>query len=90
MICVGAAFDFHSGERRWAPKVIRDLGLEWLMRLAQEPRRVGPKALDGARIVVASFLQRAARNYDGLAPNAPVFPRLSVKSGLRTMESTKE
>jgi len=32
MLGVGAAFDFHSGNRRWAPAWIRELGLEWAFR----------------------------------------------------------
>jgi N-acetylglucosaminyldiphosphoundecaprenol N-acetyl-beta-D-mannosaminyltransferase len=38
MIGVGAAFDFHAGTVRRAPKVFRNIGLEWLYRLAFEPR----------------------------------------------------
>ncbi len=34
MFGVGAAFDFHSGSRRWAPVWIRRVGLEWLFRMA--------------------------------------------------------
>ncbi len=30
---VGAAFDFHSNNRKWAPKWIRKMGLEWLFRI---------------------------------------------------------
>jgi N-acetylglucosaminyldiphosphoundecaprenol N-acetyl-beta-D-mannosaminyltransferase len=37
---VGAAFDFHSGRVRRAPAPMRRLGLEWLHRLGQEPRRL--------------------------------------------------
>lgn len=37
---VGAAFDFHSGRVRQAPKWMQDRGLEWLFRLAVEPRRL--------------------------------------------------
>jgi N-acetylglucosaminyldiphosphoundecaprenol N-acetyl-beta-D-mannosaminyltransferase len=37
---VGAAFDFHSGQLRRAPKWMQRLGLEWLFRLAAEPRRL--------------------------------------------------
>ncbi len=33
MLGVGAAFDFHSGARPWAPKWMRKLGLEWLFRM---------------------------------------------------------
>ncbi|NJD30014.1 MAG: WecB/TagA/CpsF family glycosyltransferase [Chloroflexi bacterium] len=37
---VGAAFDFHSGLVRRAPVWMRQIGLEWLFRLAREPRRL--------------------------------------------------
>ena len=33
MLGIGAAFDFHSGNRSWAPPFIREIGLEWLYRL---------------------------------------------------------
>ena len=39
MLGVGAAFDFHSGNRPWAPKIIRRLGVEWLWRMCFEGRR---------------------------------------------------
>jgi N-acetylglucosaminyldiphosphoundecaprenol N-acetyl-beta-D-mannosaminyltransferase len=38
MIGVGAAFDFHAGTVRRAPKLFRTVGLEWLYRTAFEPR----------------------------------------------------
>ena len=38
MIGVGAAFDFHAGTIKRAPKFFRNIGLEWLYRLAFEPR----------------------------------------------------
>lgn len=40
MIGVGAAFDFQTGRVPRAPKWMRDRGLEWLHRLASEPRRL--------------------------------------------------
>lgn len=36
---VGGAFDFLTGKIPRAPKVIRTIGLEWLWRLWQQPRR---------------------------------------------------
>ena len=39
MLGVGAAFDFHSGTRPWAPKFFRVLGLEWLWRMFSGGRR---------------------------------------------------
>jgi len=38
-IGVGGAFDYISGATPRAPKILQKLGLEWLYRLIQEPRR---------------------------------------------------
>lgn len=38
---VGGTFDFIAGVRVRAPKWIRSIGLEWLYRLFQEPKRFG-------------------------------------------------
>lgn len=40
LIGVGAAFDFHAGGKRQAPRFIQRSGLEWAFRLASEPRRL--------------------------------------------------
>jgi N-acetylglucosaminyldiphosphoundecaprenol N-acetyl-beta-D-mannosaminyltransferase len=40
MVGVGAAFDYHAGVISRAPLWMRDLGLEWVHRLAAEPRRL--------------------------------------------------
>jgi N-acetylglucosaminyldiphosphoundecaprenol N-acetyl-beta-D-mannosaminyltransferase len=40
MLGVGAAFDMNSGNLRRAPEWMRQHGLEWLFRLASEPRRL--------------------------------------------------
>ncbi len=42
---VGAAFDFLSGTKRQAPRWMQQHGLEWLFRLAQEPRRLARRYL---------------------------------------------
>jgi len=38
---VGGTFDFLAGKIKRAPAFMRSLGLEWLWRLLQEPRRIG-------------------------------------------------
>ncbi len=40
MIGVGAAFDFHAGRVKQAPRWIQQAGLEWFFRLLMEPRRL--------------------------------------------------
>ncbi|MGH2633648.1 MAG: WecB/TagA/CpsF family glycosyltransferase [Tepidiformaceae bacterium] len=42
---VGGSFDFFAGRRRRAPRLAQRLGLEWLVRLAQEPRRLAGRYL---------------------------------------------
>ncbi len=41
MVGVGAAFDLHTGRMRDAPGWIKKMGLQWLHRLLQEPKRLG-------------------------------------------------
>jgi N-acetylglucosaminyldiphosphoundecaprenol N-acetyl-beta-D-mannosaminyltransferase len=43
MCAVGAAFDFHAGRVSQAPGWMQQRGLEWIYRLAQEPRRLLPR-----------------------------------------------
>jgi len=40
LLAVGAAFAFHAGVTRQAPRLAQRTGLEWLYRLACEPRRL--------------------------------------------------
>ena len=45
MVGVGGAFDYHAGTTRRAPLWMQQAGLEWLHRLASEPRRLGRRYL---------------------------------------------
>lgn len=63
MIGVGAAFDFHAGTLKRAPVWMRDHGLEWLHRLANEPRRLWKRYAQTNTIFLAKALrQLLARN----------------------------
>jgi N-acetylglucosaminyldiphosphoundecaprenol N-acetyl-beta-D-mannosaminyltransferase len=58
MVGVGAAFDFLAGTKRQAPRWMMPLGLEWLFRLATEPRRLWKRYLKhNPRYVVLLTLQ---------------------------------
>lgn len=59
LIGVGAAFDFHSGLKKQAPRWMQRGGLEWLFRLATEPRRLGPRYLVNNPLFVLLLLQQA-------------------------------
>lgn len=56
---VGAAFDFHAGRVRQAPRWIQRSGLEWLFRLCTEPRRLWKRYIRNNPIfIVKSFCQQ--------------------------------
>jgi N-acetylglucosaminyldiphosphoundecaprenol N-acetyl-beta-D-mannosaminyltransferase len=63
---VGAAFDFHSGAVRQAPRWMMSSGLEWLFRLMTDPRRLWRRYLiDNPWFVWALTLQRLGlRRYE--------------------------
>lgn len=46
-VAIGAAFDFIAGTKRQAPAWMQQRGLEWLHRLAVEPRRLWKRYLIG-------------------------------------------
>lgn len=54
---VGAAFDFFAGRVKQAPRWMMGLGLEWLFRLIQEPRRLVARYF----VNIPLFVVRAAR-----------------------------
>jgi N-acetylglucosaminyldiphosphoundecaprenol N-acetyl-beta-D-mannosaminyltransferase len=57
-IAVGAAFDFIAGEKKQAPIWMQRNGLEWLFRLAVEPRRLWRRYLFGnARFLGATIME---------------------------------
>jgi len=58
MVGVGAAFDFLAGTKAQAPRWMMRHGLEWLFRLATEPRRLWKRYLKhNPRFVVLFALQ---------------------------------
>ncbi len=60
-IAVGAAFDFHAGLLKQAPAWMQDSGMEWLYRLAQEPRRLWRRYLLLNPLYLALFATQAIR-----------------------------
>jgi N-acetylglucosaminyldiphosphoundecaprenol N-acetyl-beta-D-mannosaminyltransferase len=61
-VTVGGLFDFYSGRVPRAPLFVRELGLEWAFRLAQEPRRLARRYVVGNPAFLArAFLQVLTR-----------------------------
>lgn len=68
LIGVGAAFDFHSENVKWAPIWLRRLGLEWAYRLAREPKRMWRRNLDSplflSKVIWQRLTRRCRRQFD--------------------------
>jgi N-acetylglucosaminyldiphosphoundecaprenol N-acetyl-beta-D-mannosaminyltransferase len=62
LVGVGAAFDFHAGRVRQAPRWMQRSGLEWLFRLGCEPRRLWRRYLKNNPL----FIVRALSQLTGL------------------------
>jgi exopolysaccharide biosynthesis WecB/TagA/CpsF family protein len=65
-ICIGAALDFVAGTQVRAPETMRNNGLEWLWRLATNPRRLARRYVECAGVlfdlvVIAPLRQRAVK-----------------------------
>ena len=71
MIGIGGSLDMLVGGKRRAPRLIQQIGFEWLFRAAQEPKRLGRRyARDirvfGPRLVREWVAVRRRRSWSGL------------------------
>ncbi|MGO9021242.1 MAG: WecB/TagA/CpsF family glycosyltransferase [Syntrophobacteraceae bacterium] len=57
MMAIGAAFDFHAGTLKQAPKWMQDRGLEWFYRLVNEPGRLWKRYLTTNSYFIYLFLR---------------------------------
>jgi N-acetylglucosaminyldiphosphoundecaprenol N-acetyl-beta-D-mannosaminyltransferase len=60
LIAVGAAFDYHSGFKQEPPAWMQRAGLQWLHRLAHDPRRLWRRYLVFNSIFAATILLQLA------------------------------
>jgi N-acetylglucosaminyldiphosphoundecaprenol N-acetyl-beta-D-mannosaminyltransferase len=68
VVPVGAAFDFHSGNKRAAPRVIKRIGFEWLFRFALEPRRLWRRYLIGIPVFIVGVISDLGRRVPSRPP----------------------
>lgn len=72
MFGVGAAYDFHTGRIQDAPQWVKTIGMQWLHRLIQDPRRLWKRYLRNN----PAFLWHIALQLSGLRQYLPA-PRVS-------------
>ena len=83
IIAVGALFEWMSGAKRRAPLALRRVHIEWLYRLALEPRRLSRRyTLDVVRFFFMAWQDRAL-------PLRKVHVKPTVVGGIATSQAEK-
>jgi N-acetylglucosaminyldiphosphoundecaprenol N-acetyl-beta-D-mannosaminyltransferase len=71
MIGVGAAFLFHTGAIRDSPKWVKQVGMQWLHRLLQEPSRLWKRyLLNNSGFILCALLQSVGLKHYQLNPGS--------------------
>jgi exopolysaccharide biosynthesis WecB/TagA/CpsF family protein len=73
----GGLFDFLAGRNKRAPQWMQDMGLEWLHRMLQEPRRLGKRYLLTNPLAIYALLQH--RFFPKRAAAAKKLPRTKTR-----------
>lgn len=71
VIGVGGLFDFYSGKTPRAPIWMREIGLEWVYRILQEPQRMWKRYVVGNPVFLYRVL-RYGEEHPGTATRTPV------------------
>ncbi len=84
LIGVGAAFDFHAGLKKQAPRWMQKSGLEWSFRLMSEPRRLWRRYLiNNPFFLWLVFLQalgrKTADSHGDIRPTNRMSGRISIR-----------
>ncbi|HUZ13452.1 MAG TPA: WecB/TagA/CpsF family glycosyltransferase [Caulobacteraceae bacterium] len=79
VLSVGGAFDYEAGVQKPAPRIYGRLCLEWLYRLAHEPRRLGRRYLIEPWSLIGPAAEDLARAFRRRPARRPAFGyRLAV------------
>jgi N-acetylglucosaminyldiphosphoundecaprenol N-acetyl-beta-D-mannosaminyltransferase len=70
MFGVGAAYDFHTGRIHDAPQWIKTIGMQWMHRLVQDPRRLWKRYVRNN----PPFLMHIALQLTGIRAYPPLIP----------------
>ncbi len=87
-IGVGGAFDFITGRIKRAPKPMRHIGLEWLWRLAQQPKRI--RRIYRATFVFTAVLLRSRLNHLFYRSNVACFLYKQTAEGKKILIVERE
>ena len=64
LVGIGGVFEWAAGTKIKAPEFIANLGLEWILRLIQEPKRLYKRYLIDNFLFIVYFLRQSLRKKD--------------------------
>ena len=56
-VCIGAVFDFFAGNKRRAPVILRMIGLEWMVRIVEDPKKILNRFIYALPVVIRSLFR---------------------------------
>ena len=62
-LCLGASAEFYIGIKKRAPLFLQKIGLEWLYRLLQEPRRMWRRYILGAIFLLVLYVKELKKEF---------------------------
>ena len=68
---VGGSFDVYAGKVRRAPKIVQAVGMEWLFRVAQEPKRLWRRYYDTNWRFIGLLVHELARSRSAVKAASP-------------------
>lgn len=77
-LCIGAGLEFLTGAKKRAPSWMRAMSIEWLHRLASDPRRLWRRYASAVLPLLRLFAKEAAGG--GRVSGAPVAARLAGRA----------
>lgn len=74
LLAVGASFDFHAGTLPQAPPSLQKVGLEWVFRLFQEPKRLWQRYLflNPLYLTLVALQRLGLKDFDQVNSTPPV------------------
>ncbi|MGO4213975.1 WecB/TagA/CpsF family glycosyltransferase [Terriglobus sp. 2YAB30_2] len=89
MFGVGAAFDYHTGRIKDAPEWVKTIGMQWLHRLIQDPRRLMARYLRNNPAFVGKIILQLLRGTSPEIQPPSIVEQREYKLAVKTVKQSR-
>ena len=89
MFGVGAAFDYHTGRIKDAPEWVKTIGMQWLHRLVQDPRRLMARYLRNNPAFVGKIILQLLRGTSPEIQRPAIAEQRDYKLAVKTVKHSR-